>query len=91
MITALKSLAVGACLALTAAGCATTSTPRAATTAANRGAGTTAVPPGCEPPAGTRITGHQCVAFGSTYSAEELRRTGAVDPGEALRRLDTAI
>ena len=33
----------------------------------------------------------RCTGFGSTYSREDLQRTGATDIGDALRRLDSSI
>jgi hypothetical protein len=81
-----KSLALGMCLALTLAACA--STPRAPAKATAK-----AIPLGCVGGTGTRLPAkdNQCTGFGSVYTQDDLNRTGATTPGEALRLLDPAI
>lgn len=81
-----KSLALGVSLALTLAACATTPPAPAKATAK-------ALPPGCVGNTATRIPtkGDQCAGFGSTYTQDDLYRTGATTPAEALRLLDPAL
>lgn len=55
--------------------------------------GPVAVNPACLNHTGSRIpesTG-DCSAFGRSYSNEDIQRTGAVTPDEALRLLDPTI
>ena len=82
----LKSLALGVCVALSLAACATTA-PSPATTTAK------AVPLGCVSTTATRIPAKddQCAGFGSTYTQDDLYRTGQTTPGQALRMLDPAL
>ena len=74
----LKSTLIGACLAVLLGGCAT-HTPSEQRVAANN--------PECIKSTGTRIedANRQCVGVpGSTYTQEDLQRTGEIDAG--LRR-----
>ncbi len=80
----LKSIAMTACLALGLAvgGCATHAPPSAATAAND---------PACVQSTGTRIESpnHKCVGLpGSSYSQEDLQRTGETDAGAALKKMD---
>jgi hypothetical protein len=83
----LKSLLLG-CLALVAAGCATQSRTRPDTQAQT-------TPAGCTRDTGTRLPADKgtsrCDALGRSYSAEEIRNTGATDVGTALHFLDPSI
>ncbi len=47
--------------------------------------------PGCPDQSGCRVKIDGCGAIGQTYTLDEIRRTGAVTPGEALPPLDSAI
>ena len=86
----LKRLLGCACLGLTLAACATTpaaaanSTTTVAETQKRAGCvGTTATRPHVSP--------GDCVGFGSTYTKQDLDRTGQVDVQGALRKLDPAL
>jgi hypothetical protein len=49
--------------------------------------------PYCLHETGSRIrqTRERCAAIGDAYDRGDLQRTGAIDVGDALRRLDTSI
>ena len=86
----LKSLALSAALALSLAACATAPVSPDKTTTAN------AKPPaGCVGQTATRIPvkddSTSCAGFGSTYTKEDLDRTGQYDLDRALPMLDPAI
>ena len=47
---------------------------------------------GCVHGTGSRIASKgPCTAFGSTYSSEQIRRTGYTNPAQALQNLDPAV
>ena len=52
-----------------------------------------APPPGCVQGTGTLIPQKSapCAAFGHSYTEEDLRKTGATSPGDALRILDPSL
>ena len=79
----LKSLAVGACLALLS-GCA--STPPTQTAAAKP-------PAGCVGQTATRIPVKEgdCAGFGSTYNQQDIQNTGQVDAAKALAQMDPSV
>jgi hypothetical protein len=73
-----------ASLALALAGCATT--PKSPTTA------TTPAKSPCVSASLHQSPGSAtCAAAGRSYSSEDLRRTGEIDLGDALQKLDPAI
>lgn len=47
--------------------------------------------PRCLDQSGCRVKIDGCGAIGQTYTLDQIRRTGAVTPGEALPPLDSAI
>jgi hypothetical protein len=84
----LKPILLGACLALTAAGCAVSPETRLAAQAPKP----TSLD--CLQSTGTRIKlgERECsAATGRSYSKDDLDRTGAATTAEALRRLDPSI
>jgi hypothetical protein len=86
----LKRLVIGACLVLPHTACTTPSPTREPAKSASLAPART---PGCVPETATRIPvkEHDCVAFGQTYSREDILRTGAADPAQALRLLDPTL
>ncbi|HYM41966.1 MAG TPA: hypothetical protein VET46_04270 [Steroidobacteraceae bacterium] len=83
----LKSFAIGACLALLA-GCATTpTTPAKPATAA------ATLPAGCVGQTASRIPvrNGECAGFGSTYTQQDIDRTGQPTAGPALQMLDPSV
>jgi hypothetical protein len=72
------------------AACASTPSGHSASTSVAQAKG---VPPGCVPSTGTRLarTSGDCAGTGSVWTKEELRRTGALDPGQALSLLDPTV
>jgi len=78
----LKSLAIGAGLALALAACA--SGPAAAPHPQNT---LSSLPLGCVPDTSTR----RCDAFGTYYKGDDLRRTGAQHVGAALNMVDPEL
>lgn len=84
----LKSLAIGACLALLS-GCATTpSSPDKTATASAR------PPAGCVGQTATLIPLKDptaCAGFGSTYTRQDIDRTGQLSLDRALQMLDPSI
>lgn len=94
----LKPLLAGACFAALVAGCAVQ--PQAHTESAAQNESAVAALSrkkaelDCVRSTGTRITlkDDECANVpGRTYSKEDLDRTGAITPAEALRRLDPSI
>ena len=78
----LKTTLIGACLATLLAGCATHA-PGDQRVAANN--------PDCVRSTGTRIedANRKCVdAPGSSYTQQDLQRTGEIDMGAALKKMD---
>ncbi len=49
--------------------------------------------PACLSQTGSRITGDRasCMAFGHSYSGDDIDRTGYLDVGDALRVLDPTV
>jgi hypothetical protein len=82
VIAVLKSLALGASLALALVGCA--SGPMAALHPQNT---QSSLPLGCVPDASTR----RCDAFGTYYKGDDLRATGAQHVGAALNMVDPEL
>jgi hypothetical protein len=82
----LKSLAIGACLALLSA-CASTPAPTTTQTAAAK------PPAGCVAQTATRIPvkDGDCAGFGSTYTHQDLDNTGQTYLGPALQMLDPSV
>ncbi len=78
-----KSLLTGAFLLAMLAGCASAPQKHADTAAAS----TTCLTSGSRIP----LSPGECASLGQSYSGEELRQTGQVNPGSALRMLDPAI
>ena len=78
-----KSLLTGAFLLAMLAGCASAPQKHADTTAAS----TTCLTSGSRIP----LSPGECASLGQSYSGEELRQTGQVNPGSALRMLDPAV
>lgn len=79
-----------ACLGLTLAACATTPpAPAKSTTAVAE----TQQRAGCVGTTATRlrVSPGECTGFGSTYTKQDLERTGQVDTKDALRELDPAL
>ncbi len=70
-------------VALVIAGCATTTpgTPK------NPAAAVSSLPLGCKP---DPVSG-KCDSFGTYYSGDDLRRTGAQHVGAALNQVDPAL
>ena len=86
----LKSLALSAALALSLAACST------APVSPDKAAAADAKPPaGCVGQTATRIPvkddSTSCAGFGSTYTRQDVDRTGQVDLGRALQMLDPTI
>lgn len=86
----LKRLLGCACLGLTLAACATTppapaksTTTLAETQQRTACVGTTATR--------LRVSPGECAGFGSTYTKQDLERTGQVSAPDALRELDPAL
>ena len=50
-------------------------------------------PPGCVASTATRIPNSpsECAGFGSTYTHQDIERTGEPTPGAALRLLDPSL
>ncbi len=85
-----KSLALSAALALTLAACATPPV------SPNKAAAANAKPPaGCVAQTASRIPvkdgSMACAGFGSTYTGDDLDRTGQIFVDKALSMLDPAI
>jgi hypothetical protein len=78
-----KSLLTGACLLAMLAGCASAPQKHADTTAAS----TTCLTSGSRIP----LSAGECAALGQSYSGDELRQTGQVNPGAALRMVDPVV
>src|SRR5687767_10167521 len=82
-----------------AAGCATSSSPADAARIAADASKPTTFDKACVQDTGSRIKpakgdetkAANCMQPGSTYSKEELERTGEIDTGRALRQLDPRI
>ena len=88
----LNKLLIGAGLALCVAACA--SKPSAPGAATSRLAPQSNVlPAGCVADTGTRIPvgPRECAGFGHTWGQQDMRSTGAVDAGQALRLLDPTV
>jgi hypothetical protein len=84
----LKSFAVGACLLVLAACAGAPSKPDQATAANVK------PPAGCVGQTATLIPlkdPRSCAGFGSSYTRDDLDRTGQIDLGPALRMLDPSI
>lgn len=87
----LNKLLIGPGLALCVAACASSpSTPGAATP---KVAAATLPPAGCVANTATRIplSPRECAAFGHTWTQDDIKSTGATDPGQALRLLDPSL
>ena len=84
----LKRLIFGIALSVCVAACAHTPAPAQA----NAGS---SPPAGCVyPGTATRLPQKDpsgCAAFGGSWSHEDLKRTGALDPGQALQLLDPRV
>ena len=78
-----KSLLTGACLLAVLAGCA--SAPQHADTAVAKS--TTCIASGSRIP----LSPGDCAALGQSYSGDELRQTGQVNPAAALRMVDPVV
>lgn len=79
----MKPLIIGVAAALALAGCASSGTP-AVRPAATIPSG---LPLGCVPNAQTQ----RCDQFGTYYSGDDLRRTGAQHVGQALTLVDPQL
>lgn len=79
-----KSLLTGACLLAVLAGCASAPQKHADTTAAAR---TTCVTSGSRIP----LSPGECAGLGQSFSGDELRQTGQINPGAALRMVDPVV
>ena len=77
-----KSLLTGACLLTVLAGCASAPQKQADTAAANT----------CLT-SGSRIphSPGECASLGQSFSGDELRQTGQINLGAALRMVDPAV
>jgi hypothetical protein len=86
----LKRLLGCACLGLTLAACAATPPAPAKSTTT---IGETQQRTGCVGITAARlsVSPGECAGFGSTYTKQDLDRTGQVDVQDALRRLDPAL
>jgi hypothetical protein len=86
----LKRLVIGACLVLPLAACTTASPTRELPTSA---ALAPARPPDCIGNTATRIPLKEtdCAGFGSTYTRDDILRTGGADTAQALRLLDPTL
>jgi hypothetical protein len=84
----MKSLIVGAALALALGACATTPQPQSPPTASAK-----KPPAGCVGDTATRLPVRpgECAGFGSTYTKGDLDQTGQVYAQDALRLLDPAV
>jgi hypothetical protein len=78
-----KSLLTGACLLAVLTGCASAPQKHVNTAAANA----TCLASGSRIP----HSPEECTALGQSYSGDELRQTGQVNPAAALRMVDPAI
>jgi hypothetical protein len=87
VIAMLRTLSVGAALVALLAACATGphAPPGAAAQSAKQ-----MPPPGCVATTGSTLPARStsCAGPGSTYSSDDLQRTGATTVPDALRRLD---
>lgn len=84
----LKSFALGACVLLLSACAGSPTKPNQATTANAR------PPAGCVGQTATLIPlkdPKSCAGFGSTYTKDDLDKTGQTEVGPALRMLDPSI
>ncbi|MGH8221106.1 MAG: hypothetical protein ACREUT_21440 [Steroidobacteraceae bacterium] len=81
---------VGAILVCSLGACA--STPAAHSVRASV-AQARSVPAGCVAETGTRVAPKRthCTGFGHLWTADDLRRTGAIDPAQALSMLDPSV
>jgi hypothetical protein len=88
----LQTLATGVCLVLTLAACATPTPPRGFEPGKET-ARAAAPRVGCVAMTGTHIVVSQesCSGFGTSYSRDDLARTGAADTAQALRQVDPAL
>jgi hypothetical protein len=86
----LRNLPFAASLVVLLAACVTT--PRTPPTAAAQSA-RQMPPPGCVASTGTTLPtkSTSCTGPGSTYSSDDLQRTGATTVSGALRRLDPDV
>ena len=78
-----KSLLTDAFLVAVLAGCASAPQKHAHTTAAS----TTCLTSGSRIP----LSPGECASLGQSYSGDELRQTGQVNPGSALRMVDPVV
>jgi hypothetical protein len=80
----------GLMIAVALSGCATTAGNNAAKPAATA---TASKDPTCLQDTGSRITspGSKCRGIGSSYSSDDIDRTGSTSAAEALRLLDPAV
>ena len=79
----MKALIAGAALSLALLGCASSGTPAMKPAAALP----SGLPLGCVPNAVTQ----KCDQFGTYYSGDDLRRTGAQHVGQALTQVDPQL
>jgi len=84
----MRSLIVGAALALALGACATTPQPQTPSTASAQ-----RMPAGCVGDTATRLPVRpgECAGVGSTYTKDDLDRTGQVYAQDALRMLDPLV
>jgi hypothetical protein len=87
VITMTRRLIAGALISVMLAACAATPQATPPTASAKR------PPVGCVSDTATRlpVPAGECAGFGSTYSKEDLDRTGQVYAQDALRLLDPTI
>jgi len=80
----LKAILIGTCASALLAGCATQGPPRQSASA---------VGPGCVSDTGSRLARSQppCSTPGRAYSGDDLQRTGEINVGDALQKLDPAV
>lgn len=83
----LRPILIGTCLAALLGGCATQGPPRQSASATSTMGGATCLSSDTRLP---RSPG-PCGAFGRSYSGDDLQRTGELNPGDALQRLDPAV
>ena len=85
-----RLLALSAALALALAACATTPAPDQAKATATANA---KPPAGCVAQTATHlpVKDDACAGFGSTYTKQDLDRTGQTNLDQALRTLDPSI